>query len=526
MTLYSNLDKADVESVTNWFTSFLANPNPLASLSPTSKLNLVNSLLEDLAENGAQKEWNEKARLLALQTLKTLGRDPIGCDLLFSDSGFHTLMAHAHILQNSERLVDTPVSQEALICIANSLLIKEDTRGLFEKHKGVSSSTCRLRQEVLSINSQFLFSRILFLMTVKPCISVKRLIDELDIIDLLTKTISTHVNELSSPDSNRESTAPFTRESVLNEQLKLLFNLMLNEPKLDRDGDGEKSKEPVTTSKFIKLLYPITQILIKIAPPSPLPLAPPYSHAIHALLNFPIEQYKSIWFPPEPENEQYALIEILLDILQTMIFIAIKGDPDSNTDRQSNYGVDFDEVITPLVALLKKLSEEDQTTKTKIKNKLLPDDIDRSKPLEKGETLSARLIRLMTSVMFPNLRDNVSELLFTICDEDAHLFIHHVGYGNAAGFLMKRNILIPPTSSSNLSSKTGEAINPITGQYYQENPPSLTDMTDEEKEREAERLFVLFERLKKTGVMSVVNPVEQAINSGKFEEINDDDNVS
>ncbi|CAG8529841.1 1463_t:CDS:2 [Ambispora leptoticha] len=524
MNSYSNLDRADAESVTVWLTSFLANPNSLALLSPTTKSNLVNSLLEDLAENGVQEEWNDKARLLALQTLKTLGRDPIGCDLMFSDSGFHTLMAHAHILQDFGELVDTPVSQEALICIANALLMKEDTRDLFEKHKGLPNSIYRLRQEILSINSQFLFSRILFLMTVKPCIAVKQLIDELDIIDLLTKSISTHVNEISSPDASQEFTTPFTREMVLNEQLKLIFNLMVNEPKLDRDD--EKNKEPVITSKFNKLLYPIIQIITKITLPSPLPLAPPHSHAIHALLNFPIEQCKSILFPPEPPNEQYLLVEILLNIFQEMIFIAIKGDPDSDTDHQTNYRVDFDEVITPLVVLLKKFCEEDQTAKAKIKNKLLPDDIDRSKPLEKGETLSARLIRLMTSIMFPNLRDNVSELLFVICNEDAQLLIHHVGYGNAAGFLMKRNILIPPTSSSNLSDETGKAINPITGQYYQENAPSLADMTDEEKEREAEKLFVLFERLKKTGVMSVVNPVEQAINSGKLEEINDDDDSS
>jgi hypothetical protein len=43
---------------------------------------------------------------------------------------------------------------------------------------------------------------------------------------------------------------------------------------------------------------------------------------------------------------------------------------------------------------------------------------DRTKPLEKGDSLSARLIRVMTSVLLPNLKDNISELLFTLCDED------------------------------------------------------------------------------------------------------------
>lgn len=45
------------------------------------------------------------------------------------------------------------------------------------------------------------------------------------------------------------------------------------------------------------------------------------------------------------------------------------------------------------------------------------------------------------------------------------------------------------------------------------------DWTDEEKEREAERLFVLFERLKKNGVIKVNNPVEVWQQEGKFDQM-------
>ncbi|CAG8735726.1 7885_t:CDS:2, partial [Racocetra persica] len=82
-----------------------------------------------------------------------------------------------------------------------------------------------------------------------------------------------------------------------------------------------------------------------------------------------------------------------------------------------------------------------------------------------------------------------------------------------------RNIMIPPSPTSPKQKGHSEKpINPITGQYLDDEAPSLSDMTDEEKEREAERLFVLFERLKKTGVMNVVNPVEEAAKSGKLNE--------
>ena len=48
-------------------------------------------------------------------------------------------------------------------------------------------------------------------------------------------------------------------------------------------------------------------------------------------------------------------------------------------------------------------------------------------------------------------------------------------------------------------------------------------MTDAEKEREAERLFVLFERLRATGVLNVENPLRTAQQTGRFEELSDDE---
>lgn len=66
----------------------------------------------------------------------------------------------------------------------------------------------------------------------------------------------------------------------------------------------------------------------------------------------------------------------------------------------------------------------------------------------------------------------------------------------------------------------GREINPVTGQRRDMEPEGEeAEMTEEEKEREAERLFVLFERLKATGVVDVQNPVAQAAQEGRFEEV-------
>ena len=72
----------------------------------------------------------------------------------------------------------------------------------------------------------------------------------------------------------------------------------------------------------------------------------------------------------------------------------------------------------------------------------------------------------------------------------------------------------PPSSgdASNSAADTpeGPQINPITGAVEEER--AEIEMTEEEREREAERLFVLFERLERTGaVPPEANPVRRAI---------------
>lgn len=61
-------------------------------------------------------------------------------------------------------------------------------------------------------------------------------------------------------------------------------------------------------------------------------------------------------------------------------------------------------------------------------------------------------------------------------------------------------------------------INPITGAKQSAGGDDLlANMSEEEKEREAEKLFVLFDRLEKLGMG--VNPVRKAQQEGHLEEV-------
>ena len=98
----------------------------------------------------------------------------------------------------------------------------------------------------------------------------------------------------------------------------------------------------------------------------------------------------------------------------------------------------------------------------------------------------------------------------------------YVGYGNVAGFLFNKGIMSappPPAGGSGPSAPTtttsGVPIHPITG--VAEKPAPAVEMSDEEKEREAEKLFVLFDRLEKSGAIpKESNPIRQAIQQGKM----------
>jgi hypothetical protein len=128
---------------------------------------------------------------------------------------------------------------------------------------------------------------------------------------------------------------------------------------------------------------------------------------------------------------------------------------------------------------------------------LLPEDGDRSLPIGQSDALSSRLLKLSTS-HFANLKVAISELMFVLSGKDAETLTKNIGYGFAAGFLAARGIEMPQSDSEVHSATTDGAdvlLNPITGQRLDAEPTDdLPPMTQEEKEREAERLFVLFER--------------------------------
>ncbi|KAF9113572.1 hypothetical protein BGX27_001279, partial [Mortierella sp. AM989] len=517
--------------------------NGNVSVSYTDRRPVVDALMQDLKEGGVTKNWSERERVLALQALKTLGRATEGCDSIFTEEGIRTLIYHSGLCKATEASIDKTSSREALKCLANALLLKPTTRPIFERLEGHGQCSLLLKRPNLSNESQFLFSRILFLVTINAASIVKSLIDDHSAVDSVGVVLKTQLSR--SPDGTM-----FNQSMVLSEALKYLFNLMIVNPTIERSEEAkltEQEKIQASGTKFQSLLPTIVSILTAIPLSSPNPLEPPHSHAIHVLLNFPISSSALL----VTRSQQAILLDVLTQILDDTLKHSLNTDEEASTDGLSN-GTELDEIVPPLVIVLTNIASAGGEGRAVLKSKLLPDDIDRSKPLEKGDSFTSRLIRRMTSIRFLQIRETVCQLLFVLCDEDPAILTRYVGYGNAAGFLLNRNLGVPasvtgaqveeidddddddetaiqnprsstPTTASRPNLNNGrrssssyssiKPINPITGAHYPDPSAirtAMADMTEEEKEEEAGRLLDMFDKMRRTGVMDIRNPALEA----------------
>jgi len=187
-------------------------------------------------------------------------------------------------------------------------------------------------------------------------------------------------------------------------------------------------------------------------------------------------------------------------------------DPEIRTRCKEESSDTLDDMLSPLVVLITKLCIADEGSRTRVRHWIVPEDLDRSSPLEENPDITGRCLRLLSCVYHPRLKDAIGELLFAIADSDASTLCSLVGYGNVAGFLFHKGFFSAPSRNSNIptSTSSGESINPITGTTVK--PTEGVQMTDEEKEREAEKLFVLFDRLEKTGAIPPEqNPMRKAL---------------
>ncbi|KAL6716475.1 hypothetical protein ACLMJK_006042 [Lecanora helva] len=397
----------------------------------------------------------------------------------------------------------------ALKCLANLLLLEPKSRQYLVNEGYAPAVAKRLRG---SLEDELLCSRILFLLTYETTFNFEDLFNNASLASSIQENIIAHTSHyVRSKDEQHQNgqsknggqqAAP--RPAAIVETLKLLFNLNQFYPNHVQD--------------FSPVIAPILEILRTIEVQVSV-LQQPVTALINSLLSLDLPGSMS------SESQESKEVSALFPQPAHLNCLCLINILDASI--QSSKEDDLDSLV-PLLTLLRRVYELAPTTaKEYMQEQLLPSSTERAQPLGKTNSLPSRLLRLSTAPTSPRLKEGVSSFLFELSDKDAGIFVRNVGYGFAAGYLMTHNLPIPHNVSGDTHESVitvdGQEINPITGQRRDMEPEDpLPAMTDEEKEREAERLFVLFERLRATGVMNVVNPVEQAINEGRFEEVDEE----
>lgn len=377
------------------------------------------------------------------------------------NQGIRTLVRHAFDTQTLS------TSHNALRCLANAMLIKAEARQIFVDLEYEAKACAQLKRDTW--DDEFLVGRVIFLTTYGTNVDLAKLIDEYGLAETVISKLANHAKLATTP---RKEKVDQMQDMSLAETLKLMFNVT----------HFCKAK----ADAFTPAVTPVITLITKREILPSQPLDGPFSPLVNALVNLNLDspEAKAALYPDTAPN---SVVERLLHLLD----LSLKTYNDDN----------LEQTVTPLVSVLRVVHESaPDATKALIRSSLLPTPEDRTKVLGKGETMPSRLLRNSTNALTPQLRETVSHFLFEMSDKDANQFVDNVGYGFASGFLFQNNIPVPKNAADGNAGAgaggSGRAVNPITGQFLDREtvPDEGPEMTQEEKEREAERLFVLFER--------------------------------
>ncbi|KAJ2902440.1 hypothetical protein MKZ38_000569 [Zalerion maritima] len=452
----------------------------------SEKRKAVQGILDKLENDLDTQSLSDHERDCMLEKLKVYGRDPRGSDPIFSEKGIETLAKHGF------QTPSKPYSRQALRCLANAMFLKDDSRGRLVELGFAPKACLQIAEDC--VEDEFLGSRILFLTTYAKNDHLVDLIDNHHLAESVAKNLQRHA-ERPPPSGSPDPIA----DMALTDTLNLFYNVT----------SFLEKEHPDKLAGFEHSISHIVSLLNSRPIPSPKPLDQPMDKLVNALMNLDLSKQIETFFPSSSPTTLPTRFTTLVDK-------ALSAYSESELETS----------LTPLVTvLLKLLPSAPEEALLHFQSKFLPQSSERTHVLGQGDSVPEKLLKNTTNPMAPNLRELLGHLLFGLSDKDATKFVDNVGYGFASGYLFQNQIPVPDSvREAHGDTATGRPVNPITGQFTdQEREPNVPEMTDDEKEREAERLFVLFERLRQTGVVDVENPVRQAYQTGRIQELDSDD---
>uniref|UniRef100_A0A8C6SFV2 Synembryn n=1 Tax=Neogobius melanostomus TaxID=47308 RepID=A0A8C6SFV2_9GOBI len=282
--------------------------------------------------------------------------------------------------------------------------------------------------------------------------------------------------EAGRPDPQALPIPAESNERIM-EALKALFNLTLQDPNAE-----DEHQFRVIAGLLRHLLMLKTETTEK--------TEEVHSHAVNLLNNLPVPCLNVlIELPVQGGSESHngknlEAVQVLLDFMEKRI------------DRGSNYK----EGLTPVLCLLTEASRYHREIRRYIKAQVLPPLKNVKVKPEVGNTIRNKLVRLMTHVDM-GVKHSAAEFLFVLCKESVASLLKYTGYGNAAGLLMARGLLAGGRGETQYSegedSDTEEYKSATNGCDEEPRPNPIEEMTEEQKEYEAEKLVKIIYEMRR-----------------------------
>jgi hypothetical protein len=295
-----------------------------------------------------------------------------------------------------------------LKCLANIQSMDSSSRDIFVKTNDCIPFLLKAIQiPAMPMGPLFLILRLCFFVTVVDTDIAENFMQS-GILD----TFATLLNEIR--EGNVAPSSWVTNDMLINELLKITFNVTLDRSVITSSlfGTGiklEEVEDGPEVKKFEFLLSEIIQTCLSVPLGNP-SMGPPHLHAINSLVNFPFHPFANIWLA----NDKFTFPKLLLQILKDMIQVIAPETGEEDLD-DNYFGHPIDQCLLMTLILFKKLSVN-ENARTFLRNEMMPTDIDRTKPLNKGRSFTAGIVRVMTSVRLLHTRDFLCDLLVTLCD--------------------------------------------------------------------------------------------------------------
>ncbi|KAG8230759.1 hypothetical protein J437_LFUL009819 [Ladona fulva] len=446
-----------------------------------------------------------------LQCIRILSRDITDLNDLVCEEWMNILQQHAGLLSQEEALqrinqssFNYNVMLEAQKCLCNLIFNSTSARTICSKNHSVEGVVMRLRtyrDPELPHEIKFFDMKMLFLITALCAddSQVDLACEVLKVLFNLTvgKGKFDHTGEMRRI-FDEEEEAHFLRLTTV------LHDLLLCDAKTPSKRDElRKIFDEEEEAHFLRLTTVLHDLLLCDAK-TPAKRDELRNHTINLLVNIPSHCYeelvtiiskdaKDIPKDAEYEGMNMQAVSVLVDFLSDRL-------KEAQAPRTQQ------EKLCPILTVLVEAARAHRKLRKFLRIRILPPLTDVLRRPEEGETVRNHLCRLLTTPA-SDVHKLVSDFLFVLCKESVSRMVKYTGYGNAAGLLAHRGLMLGGKGSSgNYSSDSEDSdteeykkyrdhINPVTGCFEPPRPNPTEGMSDEQKEFEAMQLVNMMDKL-------------------------------